>query len=94
VWEVLDWEMMSLANFVLAFGARTITRLLLGFFEVVPNEGSLTCALASATMSSFARSGFTLRKKCERDFWETGCTLPVRSNWKSHFVGCSDSRVM
>jgi hypothetical protein len=36
-----------LMNFVFAMGARAITRLLLGFFEVVPTGNSLRCALAS-----------------------------------------------
>jgi hypothetical protein len=47
VWEVLDWAFLTLANVVVAVGARAITRLLLGFFEFIPNEDSLTCALAS-----------------------------------------------
>jgi hypothetical protein len=47
VWELLDWGLMTLTNFVFAMGARQITRLLLVFFETVPDEDSLHCALAS-----------------------------------------------
>jgi hypothetical protein len=47
VWEVLDSIRLPLANIVFAMGARAITRLLLGFFEFVPAEGSFVCALAS-----------------------------------------------
>jgi hypothetical protein len=39
--------MMTLTDFVFAMGAREITRLLLGFFEVIPTGDSLHCALAS-----------------------------------------------
>jgi hypothetical protein len=38
---------LPLVNFVFTMGARAITRLLLGFFEVVPTCGSLPCALVS-----------------------------------------------
>jgi hypothetical protein len=47
IWEVLDWDVMTLVDLVFAMGAREITRLLLGFFEVVPTVASLICALAS-----------------------------------------------
>jgi hypothetical protein len=47
MWEVLDWDVMTLADLVFAMGARKITRLLLGFFEVVLTVASLICALAS-----------------------------------------------
>jgi hypothetical protein len=47
VWEVLNSDRVTLVNFVFAMGARAITRLLLGFFEVVPSADSLPCALAS-----------------------------------------------
>jgi hypothetical protein len=47
VWEMLDVAGLPLVDFVFAMGAREITRLLLGFFEVVPAEDSLICALAS-----------------------------------------------
>jgi hypothetical protein len=47
VWELLDWNRMTLANFAFAMGARQISRLLLGFFEVVPGGDSVPCALAS-----------------------------------------------
>jgi hypothetical protein len=47
VWELLDWDYMTLAGFAFAMGAWQITRLLLGFFELVPDGDSLTCVLAS-----------------------------------------------
>jgi hypothetical protein len=45
--DVLDWDVLTLADFVFAMGAREITRLLLGFLEVVPSGASLFCALVS-----------------------------------------------
>jgi hypothetical protein len=47
VWDVLNLDRVMLMNFVFMMDARAITRLLLGFFEVVPNGFSLVCALAS-----------------------------------------------
>jgi hypothetical protein len=47
VWELLDWRMMTLPDLVCAMGAREITRLLLGFFDVIPTGDSLRCPWAS-----------------------------------------------
>jgi hypothetical protein len=44
---MLQWDRLSLFEFVLASGARAITRLLLGFFELVPGMNSVAAALAS-----------------------------------------------
>jgi hypothetical protein len=42
VWNVLDSDRMTLVNIVFAMGAQAIVRLLLGFFEIVPDGDSRT----------------------------------------------------
>jgi hypothetical protein len=45
--EGRDLDVMTLVDLVFAMGAREITRLLLGFFGIVPTVASLICVLAS-----------------------------------------------
>jgi hypothetical protein len=47
IWQVIYLRAAALLDFVAGSGAREVTRLMLGFFEVTPGPDTMSCALAS-----------------------------------------------
>jgi hypothetical protein len=82
VWELLDWSTMSLADFVFAMGAREITRLLLGFFEIEPGLNSVTCALASGDEEMireiWVRTPDEVKARCVGSWLKTAAELQLK----------------